>query len=239
MEIESVSSCEEDLDTCPAREPPLLSVEPAAQAVANNARLSGETGGGTATVTAGSATESTGAGSGAMRRAETSTRHTVGQAREIPTAPLGGDARQTVETLPGATESPVQLTAREGTGVASSPTQRSQTVAGPLIEEPPPHYSSLFPAAVTSSSATNNCQPQSRLGGHRPSESIQHPPFTQRCSVCDPTQPPLSHNSSPYLHHHHHLHHTGPALPGMIGQHYPEHYPPRDQAVSQSSLCTA
>ena len=240
MEI-AIENCEDD-DTRPARNPPPSATEHSLQVAAkDNARLSCEPGRRTATATAAGgsqrSTESASAVSNpgtALETTETSRRHAEGQARESLTEPPSGQT--------DAPESSAQPTARErisSGAVASSPTQRSQAIAAPLIEESPPLYSSLFPPATRSTANNANCQPQPRLDQ---SQTIQqHPPFAQRCSVCYTTQPPLSHDRSPHLYHHHHLHHTpGSPLPGMIGQHYPEHYPPREQPVSvakQILLC--
>ena len=241
LEIESISSCGADQDRDPQ---PLVSSRTSSQ----DNSTSGD-GSRTPTVTAGGCNQrvaetararSNSARSG--RTADASGRRTRVEQRENLSPQTGIGGRETVETLsvPVSTETSTQIARDSERRRTSGPTGSqtlNQTNASPLIEEPPPLYSSLFPAA----SATNNRQPQCQHQSpyHRPSHTIQHHPFAQRCSVCHPTpHHPFSphdsnnfcpHNSTFYSHQHHHL---GPALPGAIGQHYPEHQSPmREQAV--------
>ena len=242
LEIESISSCGADHDRDPQ---PSVSSRTSSQ----DNSTSGD-GSRTPTVTAGGCNQRVAETAGVRsssthsgRTADACGRRTGVEQRENLSPQTGIGGRETIETpsVPVLTETSTQIARdserRRTSGPAGSQTL-NQTNASPLIEEPPPLYSSLFPAA----SATNNRQPQCQHQSpyHRPSHTIQHHLFAQRCSVCHPTphHPFSPHDSNNFcpddstFYSHQHLHHIGPALPGATGQHYPEHQSPmREQAV--------
>ena len=101
-----------------------------------------------------------------------------------------------------------------------------------IIEEPPPHYSSLFPPKTNNiphvSRQQPPCQPQHESSHHQIRHSQPTPQYPNHCSVCYTALPVARSNVGL---HHCHLHHTPNPLPGAIGHHYPAHHIPRELTV--------
>ena len=101
-----------------------------------------------------------------------------------------------------------------------------------IIEEPPPHYSSLFPPKTNNiphvSRQQPSCQPQHESSHHQIRHSHPTPQYPNHCSVCYTALPAARSNVGL---HHCHLHHTPNPLPGAIGHHYPAHHIPRELTV--------